>query len=176
MLKAGKFSDKVTFILIALAFISAGIGLALYCLESGISEIDAESFHAWFQFIFGNWPEWEGIIDRKSSPFSAVMVFKLLLAIAPIYGIFATLSKLVALERSRVMRYVDLISARDALLMREIINEIDAEQDDQIFPKLLKAFEQADSKFYSEQLPSLVSPDLLDKVRQELFEDVLRHK
>jgi hypothetical protein len=59
--------------------------------------------------------------------------------------------------------------------MREIMNQVEADQHAQLIPKLLDAFKQADSKFYSEQLPSLVELSLLDSVRNELFEHIVSH-
>jgi hypothetical protein len=107
MLRVKTASERIVFICLALGFFSAILGFFLYGVKRGLTENDAKVFHAWLALISSNWPE-QGALDRQTPSFSVGMVLLVLLSIAPLVGIFATWGKLVALERSRLIRYIDL--------------------------------------------------------------------
>jgi len=172
-----EISDKALFIFGTIALISIGACIDLFALQNMLTDRAAEPFNAWFQFIFGNWPKWEGVINRRSHWFSAVMVFKLLLIITPIYGIFATLGKLVALERSQLMRIIDLINLRDILLIDAVTDKlkIPEEQKETVEYQLRMAFEAANDELYNEQAPILLGLENARLLKERLDKDIFQN-
>jgi hypothetical protein len=163
-------TERVALTTLVFILIGAFFWVVMLWVEAALSDAHAPYFHMWFQFLSGNWPpQWPEVLERRSFYFTLALTLRLLLSIAPIAGLVAIFVKL---TRSRIMRYIDLISARDALIMREIMNEVPLADRARVGTELLKAFEQADRKFHAEQLPSLFSPDIVDRVRRELYQDI----
>jgi hypothetical protein len=157
-------------------FIFPAVSLIFVALEYLLSDAQARHFHYWFQAICGDWAQdIEKYFDRKSLEFGSVLAAQLLLALAPIGAIFGIFWWIVNFEKRRqVMRYIDLISIRDTLIMREIMNQTPVRERNRMSEVLLKAFEETDKKFQTEELPNFFTPDLVIKVREELYQDIIK--
>ena len=147
------------------------IALGILAFENSVADDTAKLVHVWAQFVTGPWPRWEeAAINRKSVGFAGGVLFRSLLVVVPIYGIFDIFKRVVRLEREETMKFLDILRLRDRAIKNELMNEVPIERRDSASKSYDKAFEEGSKRFTEGHLRDLFGKEKADKIIKSEFE------
>jgi hypothetical protein len=161
----------VTAFIVAL-FIFVTLMMTFYVVESLLADETAKRFHLWFQFICGDWPQFEEtFFPRKSLEFAAALTGQLLLALGPVGGVIALFWYLASFERRNFMTLMEALRIRDRMIKTQFLGKIPPESRQKFETDLNDAYTQAERRWAEQQLPNLIGYDrakwIIDRIEKE---------
>jgi hypothetical protein len=137
-------------------------------VEWAIENETAEEVHVWVQLFLGTW---EPGTNRRSVWFASLLAVKIALVVLPLPGIVALYYGFLTLERRVGMKFMELLSIRDAVIKARILGQIPPDNKDQIeqLGKMLEeAFQQGSVDWAKTHLPIIVGEDTARKIVEDM--------
>jgi hypothetical protein len=120
----------IRIIAVLFALIPLAVLLLSHRSQNMANDSEAIKLSVWFQFFTANWPNWQGIVDRKSWLFSEAIAFRFALAYVPTYGAGLIFFNLVKIRKAQRMKFRDLLRDRDLTIEAQILNTLPDSIDD----------------------------------------------
>jgi hypothetical protein len=164
--------DKGITAFILIFFACIILVLCLRGIESLLSDDAAKHFHVWFQFVCGDWPQFdETLLPRKSWAFALALTVQFLLALAPLGGVLALFWYLANFEKRNFMTLMEALHLRDRMIKTQVLGKIPPDARQKFETDFNDAYNQAARRWAEQQLPNILGPEraklVIEKMEKE---------
>jgi hypothetical protein len=141
---------------------------ASYLLHNLLNPEAVNRIDIWFQFAFGNWPNWKGVLDSHSFWFSGAVAFRFFWVFGTLFGLGALLARLLSWRRILAMKYKELFQDRDQIIETQLLQIFPPDEQEEYRKKIQKAIDRGGHIWEDKFLPSAFGSQKADQVKRAL--------